>query len=137
MQDHAWDKRTWSREPWRPCRCSPHVQERRPRPVLPPVCGGIDGHAAPLTACLRRVRDEGQSTPELVDGGTTSRARIAFRPWWQAQPCPVVAMERTGVYGKPVSHVLSAVVEVCVPHSHDVRQRPGTKTDERDATWMA
>jgi hypothetical protein len=35
--------------------------------VLYPVCGGIDGHAAPLTACLRRVRDDGQMSIELVD----------------------------------------------------------------------
>src|SRR6266699_3458427 len=35
-QDHAWDKRTWSREHWRPCRCSPPVQERRPMHVLYP-----------------------------------------------------------------------------------------------------
>ena len=105
--------------------------------MLPPVCCGIDVPAAPLTACLRRVSDDGQSTTALVDGGTTSRALIALRTWWQAQPCPVVAMERTGVDGKPVSHGLSEVVEVCVAKSHDVRQRPGTKTDESDATWMA
>ena len=35
-QDHAWEKRTWSREHWRPCRCSPPVQERRPMHVLYP-----------------------------------------------------------------------------------------------------
>ena len=46
-------------------------------------------------------------------------------------------MERTGVYWKPVSQVLRAVVAVCVAQSHDVRQRPGQKTDERAAPWMA
>jgi transposase len=105
--------------------------------VIHPVCCGIDGHAAQLTACLRRVSDDGQSTTELVDGGTTSRALIALRTWLQEPPCPVVAMESTGVYWKPVSHGLSAVVEVGVAKSQEVRQRPGTKTDERDATWMA
>jgi hypothetical protein len=84
-QDHAWAKRTWSREPWRPCHCLPHVQERHPLPVLHPVCGGIDVHAAPLTACLRRVSDDGQSTTEVVDCGTTYRALIALRTWLQAQ----------------------------------------------------
>jgi hypothetical protein len=29
------------------------------------------------------------------------------------------------------------VVAVWVANSHDVRQRPGKKTDEREATWMA
>jgi hypothetical protein len=49
--------------------------------VLYPVCGASDGHAAQLTACLRRVSDEGQITTELVDCGTTYRALIAFRTW--------------------------------------------------------
>jgi len=105
--------------------------------VIHPVCGGIAVHAAQLTACLRRVRDDGQSTTELVDGCTTSRALSAFRPWLQEQRCPVVALERTGVYWKPVSHVVSAAVAVGVAHSQEVRQRPGTKTDESDAPWMA
>jgi transposase len=105
--------------------------------VLHPVCGGIDVHAAQLTACLRRVSEDGQITTALVNCGTTYRELIAFRPWLQEQQCPVVAMESTGVSGKPVSHVWSEAVEVCVANSHDVRQRPGHKTDQRDATWMA
>src|SRR5215510_1736698 len=106
-------------------------------PVIHPVCCGIDGHAAQFTACLRRVSDDGQITIELVDCGTTYRALIAFRTWLQEQPCPVVAMESTGVSWTPVYHVLSEAVEVYVANSQDVRQRPGQKTDQRDATWMA
>jgi hypothetical protein len=54
--------------------------------VLHPVCCGIAVHAAPLTAGLRRVSDDGQITPERVDWSPTSRALIACRTWWQAQP---------------------------------------------------
>src|SRR5712692_2438025 len=57
--DHAWEKRTWSREHGRPCRCSPQEQERRPLQVISPVCCGIDMHAAQLTACLRRGSEDG------------------------------------------------------------------------------
>jgi len=60
-----------------------------------------------------------------------------LRPWWQAQQGPVGAMERTGVSWKPVDHVSREAVAVCVAHSHEVRQRPGHTTDQRDATWMA
>jgi hypothetical protein len=70
-------------------------------PVLPPVCGGSEVHAAPLTAGLRQVHEDGQLTTELVDCGTTSRELIAFRTWWQAHPCPVVALESTGVSWQP------------------------------------
>jgi len=105
--------------------------------VLHPVCGGIDVPAAPLTACLRQVRDDGQSTPALVDCGTTYRALIAFRTWLPEPQCPVGAMERTGVSWTPVYHGLSETGEVWVAHSHEVRQRPGKKTDASDATWIA
>jgi hypothetical protein len=49
--------------------------------VIPPVCCGIDVHSAQLTACLRRVREDGQITTELVDCGTTYRELIALRTW--------------------------------------------------------
>ena len=67
--------------------------------VIHPVCRGIDGHAAQLTACLRHVSDDGQIATELVNCGTTSRELIAFRTWLPEHPCPVVAMESTGSPG--------------------------------------
>lgn len=105
--------------------------------VIHPVCCGIDVHAAQLTACLRRVSEDGQITTEVVEYGTTYGALVAFRSWLQAHQCPIVAIESTGVYWKPVSHVLSEAVEVHLANSRDVRQRPGKKTDKRDATWIA
>jgi transposase len=105
--------------------------------VIHPVCCGIDVHAAQLTACLRRVSDEGQITTEWVECGPTYRELGAFRTWLQDQQCPVVALESTGVYWQPVYHVRSEAVEVVLANSRDVRQRPGKKTDKSDATWMA
>jgi hypothetical protein len=46
-------------------------------------------------------------------------------------------MESTGVDGKPGYHVLREAVEVSVADSHEVRQRPGQKTDQRAAIWIA
>jgi transposase len=105
--------------------------------VIHPVCCGIDVHAAQLTACLRQVSEDGQVTPEVVEYGTTSGALVALRSGRPAHQCPIVALESPGVYWKPVSHVLSEAVEVYVANSRAVRQRPGKKTDKRDATWIA
>ena len=81
--------------------------------VLHPVCCDIDVHAAQLTACLRRVSDEGQITTELVDCGTTYRELIAFRPWWQAQQCLVVALDlRYASVSLPWWHALTGAVMV-------------------------
>jgi hypothetical protein len=42
--------------------------------VVSPVCGGVDVHPAPWTACLRRVNAPGQLTTERREFGTTLRA---------------------------------------------------------------
>ncbi len=46
-------------------------------------------------------------------------------------------MESTGVYWKPVYHVLAGTVEVFIGNAHEMRSRPGKKTDKRDAAWIA
>ena len=105
--------------------------------VSHPMCCGLDVHAAQLTACLRRVSEDGQISTELVEYGTTSRELAACRTWLHQQHCPVVALESTGVSWKPVYHVLSDTVEVYLANSREVRQRPGRKTDKNDAAWLA
>ena len=62
LSDHAWDKRIGSREPWRPCGLSPCIEKGRLMQGIHAVCCGIDVHAAQRTACLRQVREDGQST---------------------------------------------------------------------------
>jgi transposase len=105
--------------------------------VVHPVCCGIDCHQAQLTACLRRVSEDGSITTALREFGTTYGELLALSDWLVAESCPVVAMESTGVYWKPVYHVLSAVVDVYIGNSYDMRRRPGKKTDKADATWIA
>jgi transposase len=106
-------------------------------PVAHPVCGGIDVHKDTLTACLRHVDAHGQVRKEGRACATTSTSLLPLSDWLVAQHCPVAAMESTGVYWKPVSHVLAGAVEVCIGNAHALRSRPGTKTDKRDAAWIA
>ena len=73
--------------------------------VVHPICCGIDGHPAQLTACLRRVSDDGQMSTAWRDFGTTSDQLFALRAWLDEQACPLVVLESTGVYGKPIYHV--------------------------------
>jgi transposase len=105
--------------------------------VVHPICCGIDVHQAPLTACLRCVSDEGQITTELRDFGTTYGEFLALSDWLVAVHCPIVALESTGVYWKPVYHVLTATVEVLIGNAREMRPRPGHKTDPADAQWIA
>jgi len=48
-----------------------------------------------------------------------------------------VAMEATGVYWKPVWHVLEARFELVLANAAHVKNVPGRKTDVNDAMWLA
>ena len=102
-----------------------------------PVCGGIDVHKDTLTACLRRVDANGQVSKAGREFATTSPSLLALSDWLVEPHCPVVAMASTGVYWKPVYPVLAGTVEVFIGNAHEMRSRPGKKTDKRDAAWIA
>jgi transposase len=113
------------------------MQEDAAMQVVHPICCGLDVHQARLTACLRRVDADGQVTTALREFGTIYSELLALSDWLMAQHCPVVAMESTGVYWKPIYHVLVGVVEVLVGSTREMRPRPGHKTDPADARWIA
>src|SRR3954451_9085392 len=49
-----------------------------------------------------------------------------------------VAMEATGVYWKPVWHILGdGDFELVLANARHVKNVPGRKTDVNDATWLA
>ena len=105
--------------------------------VVHAICCGIDVHQAQLTACVRQVHLDGQVTQEVREFATTYAALFAMLDWLIEVHCPVVAMESTGVYWKPVYHVLVGTVEVLVGNAHEMQRRPGRKTDRADARWIA
>src|ERR687885_1905827 len=105
--------------------------------VVYPVCCGIDVPQARLTACLRRVHEDGHVTKDVQEFDTTYPALLGLLDWLIEQHCPVVALESTGVYWKPVYHVLAGTIEVFIGNAHEMRSRPGKKTDKRDAAWIA
>jgi len=101
------------------------------------VCCGLDVHQASVSACLRRVATNGTISTESQQFATTVQGLTQLSQWLTEAGCPIVAMESTGVYWKPVFHILSATVEVWVVNARDVKQRRGKKTDRADAQWIA
>ena len=57
--------------------------------------------------------------------------------WLADAQCTQVAMEATGVYWKPVWHVLEGSFELTLANAQHVRNVPGRKTDVNDAMWLA
>ena len=46
--------------------------------------------------------------------------------------CPIVAMESTGVYWRPVHNILEGEVEVILVNARHIKNVPGRKTDIED-----
>jgi transposase len=104
--------------------------------VLYPRCAGLDVHAGSVTACAR-IATGAQVTYENRTVSTTTRGLLELAEWLTAHGCTHVAMEATGVYWKPVWHVLEEHVTLVLANAMHIRNVPGRKSDMNDATWIA
>ena len=100
-------------------------------------CGGLDVHAKTVVACARHVDAADRITREVRTFGTTTAELLALADWLQAQGCTQVVMESTGVYWKPVWHVLEDTCTLVLANAQHVRNIPGRKSDANDAVWLA
>src|SRR5436189_3204943 len=100
-------------------------------------CCGLDVHKATVVACLRLVAD-GKVTTEVRTFQTTTADLLRLSEWLAANDCTHVAMEATGVYWKPVWHILDdEKFELVLANAAHVKNVPGRKTDVNDAMWLA
>jgi transposase len=100
-------------------------------------CGGLDVHASTVVACARVVDEGGRVRHDVETFGTTTPALLTLADWLSAHGCTHVVMESTGVYWKPVWHVLEGSVELVLANAMHVRNIPGRKSDVQDAVWLA
>jgi len=104
--------------------------------VLHARCAGLDVHKDTVVACVRI--QEGSTASHIVESfGTTTKALLALGDWLGEHEVTHVAMEATGVYWKPVWHVLEPSVELVLANAMHIKNVPGRKTDVNDATWIA
>lgn len=103
--------------------------------VLYPRCAGLDVHKDTVVACVRCVSKPQRR--EVRSFGTTTSELFALADWLEESGCTHVAMEATGVYWKPVWHVLEGRFDLVLANAQHIRNVPGRKTDVNDATWIA
>src|SRR5262249_21102731 len=104
--------------------------------VLYPRCCALDVHKQTVVACLR-LADDDKVTTEVRTFETTTASLIGLRDWLVANKCTHVAMEATGVYWKPVWHILAdGDLELVLANAAHVKNLPGRKTGVRDAEWV-
>ena len=104
--------------------------------VLYPRCAGLDVHKATVVACVRRA-EGGQIRSEIQSFATTMPGLLALSDWLTGHAVTHVAMEATGVYWKPVWHVLGEAFELVLANAAHIRNVPGRKSDVTDAAWIA
>jgi transposase len=104
--------------------------------VLYPRCAGLDVHQQTVVACARLVTEQGVAR-RVETFETTTRGLERLRDWLTEHGCTHVAMESTGVYWKPVWHILEASFSLLLAHAAHIRNVPGRKSDVNDAVWIA
>jgi transposase len=105
--------------------------------VLHPHCAGLDVHKDSVVACVRHMV-KGAVTTDVRTFKTTTQELMALSDWLSAAGCTHAAMEATGVYWKPVWHILSdGELQLVLANAAHVKNVPGRKTDVNDATWLA
>jgi transposase len=103
--------------------------------VLYPRCAGLDVHKDSVVARIRCVSEPVHD--EVKTFATTTTALLELNEFLSAQGVTHVAMEATGVYWKPVWHLLEGDLELILADAQHIRNVPGRKTDVSDAEWIA
>jgi transposase len=104
--------------------------------VLYERCAGLDVHKDVVVGCSR-VMEGGRARYEVRRFATTTRGLLELADWLRGWECTHVAMESTGVYWRPVWHVLEGEFDLVLANAAHIRNVPGRKSDVNDATWIA
>ena len=105
--------------------------------VLHPICCGLDVHKETVNACLIVTNSDGEDIAQFKVFGTFTDELIRMREWLLAHECPLVVMESTGVYWRPVHNILEGYLQVVLANARHIKHLPGRKTDMADSQWIA
>jgi len=103
--------------------------------VFYPRCAGLDVHKDMVVACVRCVSPPAHR--ETRSFATTTSGLLALGEWLGSHDCTHVALEATGVYWRPVWHMLEGSFELVLANAQHIKNVPGRKTDVNDAMWIA
>src|SRR5215475_11406363 len=104
--------------------------------VIHERCAGLDVHKETVVGCVR-VSERGAVRHEVRRFATTTAGLLELADWLRQAGCTHVAMEASGIYWKPVWHILEGEFELILANPAHIRNVPGRKSDVNDATWIA
>ena len=100
-------------------------------------CAGLDVHKDTVVACVRLSTPRTKASAEVRTFSTITKGLLELGEWLTQQGVTHVAMESTGVYWKPVWHVLEGSFELVLGNANHMRNLPGRKSDVKDAEWIS
>jgi transposase len=100
---------------------------------------GLDVHKETVMACVRGPGGAGKRRQVVREFSTFTAELVQLRDWLAAEGVTQVVMEATGVYWRPVWHVLEdhGGWELMLVNARHVKNLPGRKTDVSDSAWLA
>ena len=104
--------------------------------IVHPICCGLDVHKESISACIIFPDKDGVDQNSVKIFGTFTDDLRCLRMWLLEHECPVVAMESTGIYWRPVHNVLEDSLRVVLVNARDIKNVPGRKTDIGDSKWL-
>lgn len=105
--------------------------------IVHPISCGLDVHKETISACVIFSDKDGVDQYEIRVFGTFTDDLMRLRSWLLDHSCPVVAMESTGIYWRPVHNILEDAFRVILVNARDIKNVPGRKTDIGDSKWLA
>jgi transposase len=99
-------------------------------------CAGLDVHKEFVVACMRWF-EKGRVQRQVRRFETTTRGLLELLAWLEEHGCTHAGMEATGVYWKPVWHLLEGSLGLILSNPAHMRNVPGRKSDMNDAMWIA
>jgi transposase len=94
---------------------------------------GIDVHKKTVVAT---IKGEGLK-PQTREFSTFTSSLTSLKDWLLSEGVTHVAMESTGVYWKPVYHILEpSGLTVWLVNARHVKYVQGHKTDKKDSAWL-
>jgi transposase len=92
-------------------------------------CCGLDVHKKTVVACVLITETSGEMQRHIRTFSIMTAGLLALADWLESMHISVVAMESTGVYWRPVFHLIEEGRTIILVNAQHMKAVPGRKTD--------
>ena len=105
--------------------------------VIHPRCAGMDVHQKTVVVTAMVTQQDGTVQRERQTFLTMTADLLVLDDWLRQRQIEVIALERTGIYWRPVFTILEEGRTVILVNARHMKAVPGRKTDIKDSEWIA